>query len=172
MSIVNNHINDLRGFIQEANQLPVLIDPDPRLRKVSSPVTQFDEGLCVLTATLFVTMNKENGIGLAAPQVDIQKRVIVTSVPGESPRYFINPEIIATKGSQRQKEGCLSIPGTFATIKRHKSVRIKYQNIHGDEFINEFAGLHAVCLEHEIDHLDGILFHDYLHNREMLTNVV
>lgn len=142
--------------------LEILIDPDPRLREISNPVTKFDESLRALINSMLRTMQENNGIGLAAPQVGVHKRVLVTHVPDGVSRYFINPEIIATKGSQRQREGCLSMPSVYGypRNKRHKAVRVKYQDIKGDEYVQEFEGLEAVCIQHEIDHLDGKLFTD------------
>ena len=146
----------------EPELFEILIDPDPRLREISSPVVDFDESLKHFIISMFYTMNENDGIGLAAPQIGLHKRLLVTNVPGEVAKYFINPEIIATKGSQKQQEGCLSIPNTFGypVTKRYKSIRLKYQDISGDEYVQEFDGLEAVCIQHEIDHLDGKLFTD------------
>ena len=142
--------------------LEILIEPDPRLREISEPVTEFDDKLRQFINSLLRTMQENFGIGLAAPQVGVHKRVLVTHTPDSVSRYFINPEIIATKGSQKQREGCLSIPNVYGypNTKRHKSIRLKYQDINGDEYVQEFDGLEAVCIQHEIDHLDGKLFTD------------
>jgi peptide deformylase len=141
----------------------ILVEPDPRLRQVSSRVTEFDESLPELIVSMLFTMEQNNGIGLAAPQINLHKRILIVHVPDKVARYFINPEIIATRGSQRQIEGCLSIPDVFGfpETKRYKSIRVKYQDVHGDEYTQEFNGLEAVCIQHEIDHLDGKLFTDY-----------
>lgn len=148
--------------IKMPDLLDILVDPDPRLRLVSEPVTDFDEELRHFINSLFFTMRQNDGIGLAAPQVDVQKRILVMHVPGSDARYFINPEIIATKGSIKHKEGCLSIPDTygFPVTKRFKGIRVKYQGKTGKEFVDEFEGLESVCIQHEIDHLDGKLFTD------------
>lgn len=150
------------NFNKTPKLLDILVDPDPRLREISEPVIEFDESLRDFINSMLRTMQENNGIGLAAPQVGVHKRVLVTHVPDSVSRYFINPEIIATKGSQKQREGCLSIPHVYGypKTKRYKAVRVKYQDIEGNEHVQEFDGLEAVCMQHEIDHLDGKLFTD------------
>lgn len=147
-------------------ELEILIDPAPELRVVSSPVTEFDENLQHVIQSMHLTMINAHGVGLAAPQVGIQKRIIVMEIPGNEPQYFVNPEIIATTGSQQQREGCLSVPNTVLKIIRHKGVRVKFQDAFGEELIKEFSGMEAVCVQHEIDHLNGKLFTDYMRNNK------
>lgn len=138
--------------------------PDPVLREKCEKVTEFDDDLHALVEDMKETMYKDIGIGLAAPQVSVKKRVVVidTSEEGNQPIALINPEIIEKSGEVRSDEGCLSIPGFRDSVKRSRKVRIKAQDEHGKEFETEAEELLACCLQHEIDHLDGILFIDHL----------
>ncbi|MEE4218013.1 MAG: peptide deformylase [Xanthomonadales bacterium] len=144
--------------------LEILEFPDPRLRTVARPVETFDEPLARLVEDLYETMYAEKGIGLAASQVDVHQRVLVmdTSEERNAPRAFINPQIIAADGEQVYEEGCLSVPGIYAKVERAEQVTVRAQRADGSEFETSLDGLDAVCLQHEMDHLDGKLFVDYL----------
>ncbi|NRB72194.1 MAG: peptide deformylase [Xanthomonadales bacterium] len=142
----------------------ILEFPDPRLRTVASVVETFDEELAKLVEDLYETMYEEQGIGLAATQINVHQRVLVldTSEQRNQPRAFINPEIIQQDGSQTYEEGCLSVPGIYAKVDRAETIRVRAQRADGSSFETELDGLDAVCLQHEMDHLAGKLFVDYL----------
>ncbi len=142
----------------------ILEFPDPRLRTEAKPVENFDEELAQLVEDLFETMYGEQGIGLAATQVNEHLRVLVmdTSEERNQPRAFVNPEIIASDGVQVYEEGCLSVPGIYAKVERAEEVRVRARHPDGSEFEVELEGLDAVCIQHEMDHLAGKLFVDYL----------
>lgn len=142
----------------------ILHHPDPRLRLKAQAVTSFDDGLGNLIADMFETMYAAPGIGLAATQIDVQLRVIVVDVSSDkrSPHCFINPSILATRGEEEMEEGCLSVPGIFDYVERAEWVRISAFDRHGKLSEFEADGLLAVCIQHEMDHLDGKLFVDYL----------
>ncbi len=145
--------------------LPILEFPDPRLRKVASPVTVFDAKLEVLIDDMFETMYDSQGIGLAATQIDVHKRLLVIDVSEskDSPLVFINPsfEIIEDELSEYD-EGCLSVPGFYETVSRPKGIKVQAQDRKGEKFETEAEGILATCIQHEIDHLDGKLFVDYI----------
>jgi peptide deformylase len=145
--------------------LPILEFPDPRLRKVASPVTVFDAKLEVLIDDMFETMYDSQGIGLAATQIDVHKRLLVIDVSEskDSPLVFINPsfEIIEDELSEYD-EGCLSVPGFYETVSRPKGIKVLAQDRKGGTFEIEAKGILATCIQHEIDHLDGKLFVDYI----------
>jgi peptide deformylase len=132
---------------------------DPILRKKSREVTKIDDRVEILIEDMLETMYKEEGVGLAAPQVGILKRIVVIDV-GEGPIKMINPEIIYEEGEYIDVEGCLSIPGTSGKVKRPKKVKAKYIDLHGQEKIIEGEYLLARAICHEIDHLNGILYTD------------
>lgn len=142
----------------------ILEFPDPRLRTVAKPVERFDEALAELVEDMFETMYEEKGIGLAATQVNVHERVLVmdTSDERDRPRAFVNPEITATDGKQIYEEGCLSVPGIYAKVERAEQITVRARHPDGSEFTVDLDGLEAVCLQHEMDHLDGKLFVDYL----------
>jgi peptide deformylase len=144
--------------------LTILEYPDPRLRKRAAPVTRFDAELAQLIDDMFETMYAAPGIGLAATQVDVHKRLIVIDVSAEKnqPLVFINPELIAREGAAVTEEGCLSVPGVFDEIQRAAKVRVRAQERTGETFERELEGVVGVCLQHEMDHLEGRLFVDYL----------
>jgi peptide deformylase len=144
--------------------LEILEFPDPRLRKVAIPVESFDEALGQLVDEMLETMYGANGIGLAATQVNRHIRLLVLDVSEDQnqPKTYINIEIITREGEQVCEEGCLSVPGIYANVKRADKIRIRAQDRHGEVFEEDAEGLHAVCLQHEMDHLDGKLFVDYL----------
>lgn len=144
--------------------LPILHFPDPRLRNPSQPVTHVDDELRTLMDDMLQTMYEAPGIGLAAPQVNVFKRVIVIDVSEErnAAHYFANPEIVARRGTEEFEEGCLSVPNIYEKVQRSEWVRVKALGRDGRPFELETNGLLAVCIQHEIDHLDGKLFVDYL----------
>jgi peptide deformylase len=147
--------------------LPILIVPDPTLRKVARAVTPDDaETLQSLIPAMFATMYKAPGIGLAAPQIGKLLRVIVVDVaPNQTPApiALVNPEVIAqSEEKATREEGCLSLPDQYAEVTRPAWVKVKYQDEHGVKREVEGDGLLAACLQHEIDHLNGVLFVDYL----------
>ena len=144
----------------------ILNYPDPRLRKVARPVTEFDEPLKTLTRDMFETMYHSSGIGLAATQIDIHLRVVVVDVSRDrtSPLCLVNPVIEEKSGKVDSKEGCLSVPETVEYIERAEHITFRAQNINGENISMDAEGLLAICIQHEIDHLDGKLFVDYLSN--------
>ena len=147
--------------------LQILEFPDPRLRKIAEPVTVFDEKLEVLIEDMLETMYEAQGIGLAATQVNVHKRLLVIDVSEnrDAPQVFINPEFeILEDELSEYDEGCLSVPGFYETVSRPRSVKISAQGRTGESFEIEAEGILATCIQHEIDHLDGKLFVDYLSN--------
>lgn len=145
--------------------LSILEFPDPRLRTVATPVTQVDSRIQQLVDDMLETMYDAPGIGLAATQVDVHERVIVidTSESRSEPKVFINPEIeVLDPDLGDYDEGCLSVPGFFETVHRPKSIRVNALDREGAVFTEELDGLLAICLQHEMDHLQGKLFVDYL----------
>lgn len=145
--------------------LDILEFPDPRLRTVAEPVTVFDDALSRLIDDMFETMYHAPGIGLAATQVDVHKRLLVIDVTEDKrqPLVFINPEVtILDSETAEYDEGCLSVPGFYETVVRPQHIRVVAKDRHGESFTMEPEGLLAVCIQHEIDHLDGKLFVDYL----------
>lgn len=144
--------------------LDVLHFPDPRLRKKAVPVSRVDEDIRSLARDMLETMYAQHGVGLAATQVNIQKRLLVMDVSEDrnSPLVLINPEIIARSGERESQEGCLSVPGYYDTVQRSEQVRARFLDEQGEVVERELDGLLSVCLQHEIDHLNGRLFIDYL----------
>src|SRR6202140_4878259 len=144
--------------------LPILEFPDPRLRTRAEPVQQFDAELKRLIADMLQTMYCAPGIGLAATQVNVHRRLLVMDVSSQKdqPQVYINPEIVTRDGVEVSEEGCLSVPNVFEQIERAARVRVRAQADDGEPFERELEGLAAVCLQHEIDHLAGKLFVDYL----------
>ena len=144
--------------------LPILHYPDPRLRTRAAPVAVVDDRIRRLIADLFETMYAAPGIGLAATQVDVHQRVIVldTSEDRSQPLALVNPEILARDGVERMDEGCLSVPGVFEEVERAERIRVRALDRDGRPLEMEAAGLLAVCIQHELDHLEGRLFVDYL----------
>jgi peptide deformylase len=145
-------------------RLQILEYPDPRLRTRAKPVEVFDAALARFAADMLETMYAAPGIGLAATQVDFHKRLIVMDVSEgrTEPLVFCNPEIVSAEGTGIGEEGCLSVPGIFDEVKRAAKVRARARDVAGKEFEVELEGLAAVCLQHEMDHLEGKLFVDYL----------
>ncbi|MFD0965620.1 peptide deformylase [Seminibacterium arietis] len=144
--------------------LDVLIYPDERLKIVAEPVTVFDEALSQFIDDMFETMYHQEGIGLAATQVNVHKRVITIDIEGtgENQIVLINPEIIESCGETGIEEGCLSLPGLRGFVPRKEKVTVKAFNRKGEEFILQADELLAICIQHEIDHLNGVVFADYL----------
>jgi len=144
--------------------LDVLHFPDPRLRKKALLVDSIDGNIKALAIDMLETMYKEGGIGLAATQVNVQKRVVVIDLSEQrnEPMYLINPEIISVEGVEQMQEGCLSVPDYYDLVERAEKVRFRFQNLEGEVVEVDADGLLAVCIQHEIDHLDGKLFIDYL----------
>ncbi len=172
--------------------LPLIIAPNPLLKKISNPVLEIDDELREFMKSMVNTMYKESGIGLAGVQVGLLKRVLVMDVDYEinedghhhhnddcsgihvkntNPQYFINPEIVeSSKGESIFNEGCLSFPGARAEVTRPESIKLKYLDLKGEKQVKEFSGISATCLQHEIDHLNGITFVDKISplKREMI----
>lgn len=175
--------------------LPLVIAPDPILKEISKPVEKIDEATRQFMKDMVQTMYSEHGIGLAAVQVGVLKRILVIDIDYQvedhhhhhhdhgscggvhvintNPRYFINPEIVHfSKEINSYDEGCLSFPGARSEVVRPASVKIKYTNFQGHEQIEEMTGLLATCIQHEMDHLNGITFVDHISKvkREMIIN--
>jgi peptide deformylase len=145
--------------------LPILIYPDLRLNKVAKPVSVFDARLRQLLSDMTETMYDARGVGLAAPQVGVAERILIVDVSEErqAPQIFINPAIITTDGENvLHEEGCLSVPGVYEPVERPARVSVRAQDASGKWFEITAEGMMAVCLQHEIDHLDGKMFVDYL----------
>jgi peptide deformylase len=160
--------------------LPIVEVPDPRLRQISSPVEKVDDELRKLVADMFETMYAAPGIGLAAIQVGVPKRLLVIDLqepeeeggePVRDPRVFINPEILTHSDQEvPYTEGCLSIPDQYADVDRPDRIRARWLDEHGKQHEQDIDGMLAVCLQHEMDHLEGVLFIDHLSRmkREMV----
>ena len=145
-------------------RLPIIEFPDPRLRTVAKPVEVVDTRLRQLIDDMFETMYEAPGIGLAATQVDVHVRLLVLDISEEKtqPMVLINPEILSSEGSQVYQEGCLSVPGIYADVKRANSISVRALDRDGRPFEITTDGLLAVCIQHEMDHLAGKVFVDYL----------
>ena len=144
--------------------LNILHFPDPKLRTVARPVTNFDAKLKKLVSDMFETMYEAPGIGLAATQVDQHIRLLVMDVSEgrNQPRCLINPEILQFDGEEESDEGCLSVPGFYESVTRAEHIRVKAQDTDGQFAEFESEGIEAVCIQHEMDHLEGKLFVDYI----------
>jgi peptide deformylase len=152
--------------------LPILEAPNPTLKLISKPVELFDDALHTLISDMFETMYDAPGIGLAAIQVNVAKRVLVIDLQEKDeetdevvrkPRVFINPEILEeSEELSFYNEGCLSVPEQYADVARPAVIKAKWRDASGKEYLEELDGLLATCLQHEMDHLDGILFIDHL----------
>ncbi len=144
--------------------LNILQFPDPRLRTRAKPVEVFDDNLATLVRDMFETMYEAPGIGLAATQVDVHRRLLVMDVSEDKDqsRVLINPELIETQGEEEMDEGCLSVPGYYETVRRAEKIRVRAQDVSGKVFEFDADGLEAVCIQHEMDHLEGKLFVDYI----------
>ncbi|MBW9267705.1 MAG: peptide deformylase [Candidatus Thiodiazotropha sp. (ex. Lucinisca nassula)] len=144
--------------------LDILHFPDPRLRNKAKPVAQVDDSIRRLIDDMLETMYQAPGIGLAATQVNVAKRVVVIDLSEEKnqPLCLVNPEIIEKDGEEQMEEGCLSVPGIYEMVKRANLIRVRALDRDGAAFEMEAEGLLAVCIQHELDHLEGKLFVDYL----------
>jgi peptide deformylase len=147
--------------------LPILIHPDPRLKKVAEPVEAFDDAVRRLAADMLATMYDAPGVGLAAPQVGVLRRIFVMDCnrdePGLEPTVVINPEIVWASDEMRtHEEGCLSIPDIYDDVTRPAAIRLRFFDQHGQVHERDYDGLWATCAQHELDHLNGRLFIDYL----------
>ena len=144
--------------------LKILQYPNPRLHKVASEVEQVDEGIRKLISDMAETMYAAPGVGLAATQVDVHKQVIVVDVSEERNKLmaFINPQIMVSSGEEECEEGCLSVPGIYENVKRAEKVTVSALNEKGESFTVQVDGFLAVCIQHEIDHLKGKVFVQYL----------
>lgn len=144
--------------------LEILHHPDPRLRKKAVDVTVVDELTKQLVTDMFETMYEARGIGLAATQVNVHQRVVVIDLSEDKnePLCFINAEILSKEGSVEHEEGCLSVPDYYEKVTRAERIRVKALDRHGELFEMDADGLLAICIQHELDHLDGKLFVDYL----------
>ena len=144
--------------------LDILHFPDPRLRKVARPVEQVNDSVRQLVDNMLETMYAAPGIGLAATQVNVDKRVVVIDISEEKdqPLCLINPEVLELQGVEEMEEGCLSVPGIYETVQRAEQVRVRALDRDGQTIELEADGLLAVCIQHEIDHLEGKLFVDYV----------
>jgi len=164
--------------------LPILEVPDPRLRQISTPVAEVDDELRQLIADMFETMYAAPGIGLAAIQVGVPRRLLVIDLqepeeedgePVRDPRVFINPEILAHSDVETPyTEGCLSVPDQYGEVDRPDRIRARWLDEHGAAHEEDIDGMLAVCLQHEMDHLEGILFIDHLSRlkREMILRKI
>lgn len=144
--------------------LDILHYPDPRLRNVAKPVAEVTDEIRTLIDDMLETMYAAPGIGLAATQVNVAKRVVVIDVSddGNAPLALVNPEVLEKDGVETMQEGCLSVPGFYETVQRAERIRFRYLDRDGKQVERDADGLLAVCVQHEIDHLDGKLFVDYL----------
>lgn len=156
---------------------PIIVLPDPRLRKAAQPVTVFDAALRALANDMLETMYEAPGIGLAAPQIGVMKRLFVMDCTGRDddpdPRVFVNPELLwQSDDLATSEEGCLSIPDVYEEVTRPSQVRLRWTDLDGQVLEEDFAHRPAVCVQHELDHLDGKLFIDLLGmvKRTMITN--
>jgi peptide deformylase len=156
--------------------LPILQYPDPRLHKVARPVERVDDSIRSLVRDMAETMYSAPGVGLAATQVDVHVRVIVIDVSPthDQLKVFINPEIVESRGTSDAEEGCLSVPGVFDKVPRAGWIRVRALDTQGEPFELEADGLLAVCIQHEMDHLQGKVFVEYLSplkRRRILTRI-
>ncbi|MEJ2515432.1 MAG: peptide deformylase [Gammaproteobacteria bacterium] len=144
--------------------LKILEYPDPRLRTRAEPVAEVTDEIRQLASDMLETMYAAPGIGLAATQVNVHKRMLVADVSEEkdAPHVFINPEILEQRGVETMEEGCLSVPGVYESVSRADWIRVRALGTDGEPFETELEGLLAVCVQHEMDHLEGKLFVDYL----------
>lgn len=151
--------------------LPIYLFPDPILREKAKRVRSMDSFIHKLIGNMIETMHSAGGVGLAAPQIGNLLRVIVIGIPGEEDIVLINPEIVQRTGERLVEEGCLSIPGYFGQIKRSTSIKVKGRNQNGKEIRIKADELLAQALEHEIDHLNGRLYIDYLESMDKLHRI-
>jgi peptide deformylase len=155
-------INNISGGFMAL--LPILRYPDPRLHRKAAPVTAFDATLRTLVEDMAETMYEAPGIGLAATQVNVHQRVVVIDVSEDKSNLLVlvNPELLNRDGEHEGEEGCLSVPGIYETVKRAERVRVRAAGLTGEVFELDADGLLAVCIQHEMDHLEGKVFVEYL----------
>lgn len=151
--------------------LPIRLFPDPILRQKSKRVRIIDGSIRELIGNMLETMHSAGGVGLAAPQLGTLLRVIVIGIPGEEDIVLINPEVVRRQGERLVDEGCLSIPGYIGQVKRAESVKVKGRDLNGKEIRIKANELLAQALEHEIDHLNGVLYIDYLESMDKLRKI-
>lgn len=144
--------------------LQILTLPDKKLKTIAKPVKNINDDIRKLVSDMFETMYAAPGIGLAATQVDIHQQVVVIDISEDKnqPLCLINPTIIEQEGKQTYEEGCLSVPGIYAKVKRSNSIKVSYLDEYAEKHILSAEGLLAVCIQHELDHLKGIVFLDHL----------
>lgn len=144
--------------------LPILRYPDPRLKKIAAPIAKVDDGIRTLARNMAETMYEAPGIGLAATQVDVHKQLVVIDISESKDQLLvlINPRILSRNGQQEGEEGCLSVPGIYDKVERAERVTVQFLDLDGKEQTLEAEGLLAVCIQHELDHLNGKVFVDYL----------
>lgn len=144
--------------------LSVLRFPDPRLKLVAKPTESFDAELASIATNLFETMYEFDGVGLAATQVNVLQRIFVIDLSDNrsQPMCFVNPTITASVGEITHEEGCLSFPGAYAKVKRKEQITVEYFDLEGQPHTLEAQGLLSICIQHELDHLDGVTFFDHL----------
>ena len=144
--------------------LDILEFPDPRLRTKAKPVAKVTPKITKLAEDMLETMYAAPGIGLAATQINVHQRLLVVDVSDDhnEPLVFINPELLSKSGQIESDEGCLSIPGFYEPVERFETIQVKALDRHGEEFVLDAEGLLAICIQHEMDHLEGKLFVDYL----------
>lgn len=164
---VSNYIHKFPKFRFEKTKmalLNILQYPDERLHIVARPVAEIDERIRTLVKDMFETMYEARGIGLAATQVDVHERVVVIDLTEDrsGPRVFVNPVILEKEGETTYEEGCLSVPGIYDTVNRAERVKVEALDEKGEKFTLEADGLLAICIQHEIDHLNGKVFVEYL----------
>lgn len=146
--------------------LNILHYPDSRLHLKASKIEHFDDNLKILIQDMSETMYQSNGIGLAATQINVQKRLFIIDINQEDAAkhllVFANLEIVEKQGNIVSEEGCLSVPGIYEKVQRAEKIKVRYQNINGNYLEDDFDGLMAICIQHENDHLDGKVFVEYL----------
>lgn len=145
-------------------KLTILEYPDERLRTMAQPIAEVDDALRATIDDMFETMYDASGVGLAATQVDVHRRLFIADCSDDQsePLVFINPEITEKSGEFANEEGCLSFPGVYAKVERASNIKVQAQDRHGETFTLSAEGLLAICIQHELDHLNGKLFVDYL----------
>jgi peptide deformylase len=151
--------------------LQIYCIPEPVLRQKAKRIRAIDGSIKKLAGDMVETMHSASGVGLAAPQVGVSLRLIVIGIPGEEDIVLVNPQIVRRKGERLVNEGCLSVPGYVGQIKRAESVRAKGQDLDGKEIRIKADGLLAEALEHEVDHLNGVLYIDYLESMDDLRKI-
>lgn len=174
------HDQVTKNYQLSGNFIEVVRYPDPILKKVAKEIIEFDDNLQKLATDMLYTMYKSPGIGLAAPQIAESLRMFVidvnykresithpdgthgTQLLGFDPYVFINPVIVETEGEKMNEEGCLSLPGVFEEIKRYEKIKVEFQNTQGEKQSVEADGLFSICIQHELDHLNGKVFIDHL----------